>query len=497
MRALIAPHPYLVFLLSGRNATKEGIAQEVCGERRPSIALRPAIARPRCSSLRWKRSDDSERAFASLPNPCRIRRGRNFGGENYLVPFARATEAIRPCCPATPDLRTSTKNSSSLPDESPEINTLSADVHAINKSFELLFILAQRCRQSARHFPRTFHVIRLKRDRRHSLVPAAAKLLRQRRQILIRRRLIPWIRSERDFRPRCRRAHADRIYALPVQQIRNEFVVALEVQVAHIEENHAVFRLGPLPQYLDRLPVSFQKRSKMLRHNRQLNHFLQRLVRQLPNDLRWHSIFGGRFDHERQLRRRFLQFHRRLRRWKLCAINNVAPINQISEWRRIESKFLPRRVRNQFCAGLVVRLIVKVLPGRLFKLRGIRRRQECALVMVEPPRHLRRIRILEIDNRILVAIEQSRFPRLLRAVRHARETKLCVRIKFFAVKTVKKGSRSGSVKAAVVETEPDSGHIRAKRAFPAARSVSPPATKPLTMRCPTQKVKTPLFTDLH
>jgi len=63
-------------------------------------------------------------------------------------------------------------------------------------------------------------------------------------------------------------------------------------------------------------------------------------------------------------------------------------------------------------------------------------------VMVEPPRHLRRIRILEIDNRILVAIEQSRFPRLLRAVRHARETKLCVRIKFFAVKTVKKGSRS-------------------------------------------------------
>src|SRR5258707_5085400 len=281
------------FLLSGRNAKKEGIAQEVCGERRPSIALRPAIARPRCSSVSWKRSDDSERAFASLPNLCRIRCSKNFGGENYLVPFARATEAIRHCCPATPDLRTSTKNSSSLPDAWPEINTLSADVHAINKSFELLFILAQRCRQPARHFPCTFHVIRLKRNRRHSLVSAAAKLLRQRRQILIRRRLIPWIRSERNFRPRCRRAHADRIYALPVQQIRNEFVVAFKVQVAHIEENHAVFRFAPLSQYLNRLPVSFQERPKMLHHDRQLNHFFQRLVRQLSNDLRQHSIFWG------------------------------------------------------------------------------------------------------------------------------------------------------------------------------------------------------------
>ena len=91
-----------------------GTAQEACGERRPSIALRPAVARPRCSSLRWKRPDDSERASASFPNPCRIRSGRNFGGENYRVPFARAAESNRPCCPATPDLRTSTKNPLSL-----------------------------------------------------------------------------------------------------------------------------------------------------------------------------------------------------------------------------------------------------------------------------------------------------------------------------------------------------------------------------------------------
>ena len=93
---------------------EEGTAQKFCGERRLSIALRPTVARPRCSSLRWKQSDDSERAFAPFPNPRCLRFSGNFGGENYFVPFARATEAIRRCYPATPDLRTSTKNSFSL-----------------------------------------------------------------------------------------------------------------------------------------------------------------------------------------------------------------------------------------------------------------------------------------------------------------------------------------------------------------------------------------------
>src|SRR5262249_55399405 len=76
--------------------------------------------------------------------------------------------------------------------------------------------------------------------------------------------------------------------------------------------------------------------------------------------------------------------------------------------------------------------------------------------------------------------------------RHSRKAKLAIRVKFFTVKAVKQRSRCSSVKAAVVKAEPDSGHIRGKRAFPAVRSTPPPATKLLTMRCPSEKVKTQL-----
>jgi len=140
-RASIAPHPYSVFdflegTLRGRNCAK-------FLRRTPPLDSAPsAVARPRCSSPRWKRSDDSERAFASFPNPCCERFNRSFGGENCFVPFARATEANRHCCPATLDLRTSTKNSLSLLDQSPESNTLSSDGHAPNKSFKSLFCSA-------------------------------------------------------------------------------------------------------------------------------------------------------------------------------------------------------------------------------------------------------------------------------------------------------------------------------------------------------------------
>src|SRR5262249_19250286 len=134
----------------------------------------------------------------------------------------------------------------------------------------------------------------------------------------------------------------------------------------------------------------------------------------------------------------------------------------------------------------------EILARGFLELLCVRRRQKGALVMVEPPCDFWRIGILEIDNHVLVAVKKARFPRLLRFVRHSRKAKLAIRVKFFTVKAVKQRSRCSSVKAAVVKAEPDSGHIRGKRAFPAVRSTPPPATKLLTMRCPSEKVKTQL-----
>jgi hypothetical protein len=92
------------------------------------------------------------------------------------------------------------------------------------------------------------------------------------------------------------------------------------------------------------------------------------------------------------------------------------------------------------------------------ELLGVRGSEESALVMVEPPGNFRGIRILEIDDDIFVAVEEAVVPGLRGAVRHAGEAELGGGIEALAVKAVKESSGGGSVKATVVETEPDPGH---------------------------------------
>ena len=91
--------------------------------------------------------------------------------------------------------------------------------------------------------------------------------------------------------------------------------------------------------------------------------------------------------------------------------------------------------------------------------------QKRALVMVKPPGHFRRIRILEIDDYVLVSVKQAIFPGLHRAVRHAREVEIRVSVKTFPVKTIENRGGSGAIKAAVVKAQADSGHERTIQAF--------------------------------
>ena len=66
-------------------------------------------------------------------------------------------------------------------------------------------------------------------------------------------------------------------------------------------------------------------------------------------------------------------------------------MNQFFQRLRIESKFFPRRIRNQHGAGLVVRLIKHVWPGIAAKILCIRGRQKRTLMVVKPPGNFRRV----------------------------------------------------------------------------------------------------------
>jgi hypothetical protein len=98
----------------------------------------------------------------------------------------------------------------------------------------------------------------------------------------------------------------------------------------------------------------------------------------------------------------------------------------------------------------------------IFRVGSIQKR---ALVMVKPPGHLRRIRILEIDDHVFVAVKQPIFPGLHRAVRHTREVEIRVIMEAFPVKTIENRSGSGAIKATVVKAQADSGHERTIQAF--------------------------------
>ena len=71
-------------------------------------------------------------------------------------------------------------------------------------------------------------------------------------------------------------------------------------------------------------------------------------------------------------------------------------------------------------------------------------------MMIEPPRKFGLRGELEIDNRIHVAIEQRRIPRLVGRVHHPPIEELRAGVKFFAQEAAEEGGRSGAVKAVIV-----------------------------------------------
>jgi hypothetical protein len=91
-------------------------------------------------------------------------------------------------------------------------------------------------------------------------------------------------------------------------------------------------------------------------------------------------------------------------------------------------------------------------------------------MVIEPPCYLRRVRVLEVYDDILIAIKQVANPGLRRSMGHAAEAKLRAMIKTLLIKTVEERCGSGAVKTAVVEAQAYAGHEKRNAPFyPSAR----------------------------
>jgi hypothetical protein len=96
---------------------------------------------------------------------------------------------------------------------------------------------------------------------------------------------------------------------------------------------------------------------------------------------------------------------------------------------------------------------------------GVLRSKERALVMIEPPGYFRRIRIFEIDNDVFVAVKEAGLPWRHSAMGHARKMKFRGGVEALAIKAIEQGRRRSSVKAAIVEAKPYTGHRVSGMAF--------------------------------
>src|SRR5579883_1071159 len=112
------------------------------------------------------------------------------------------------------------------------------------------------------------------------------------------------------------------------EQIRNEFVVAFEVEIADVEKNYRIHDLRALLQQFHRALVALEQRRKMLRDQRELDHLGHGADGEVWNQARYKARLRSRFDHQSQLRGGFGQGDRGLRRGKLSAVNYVAPADQ-------------------------------------------------------------------------------------------------------------------------------------------------------------------------
>src|SRR5258708_16940498 len=83
----------------------------------------------------------------------------------------------------------------------------------------------------------------------------------------------------------------------------------------------------------------------------------------------------------------------------------------------------------------------------MFGVGGCKKR---ALVMVKPPGHAGRTRILKSDDGVLVAIKPSWLERLPSAVRHPRKMEFRARVDALAEETIEHGRRRRPIEASIV-----------------------------------------------
>src|SRR5208282_4483694 len=296
----------------------------------------------------------------------------------------------------------------------------------------------------------------VERDRADAGVTASTIALAEPGEIDGRLAFRPRVRSDRNLYPERTLAQADAVDRVGMQVVRNELVVAFEVEVGDIEENRAVFFYRALPQNLDGTPVAFEQRRQDGGYEWLLENFGERVVREQRNHALNEVAISGGFDGHGQLHGWGLHFYRRLCVYVHGAVDDIGPVHQLRDRAGIEAEVFFRDHRNETCTGLECRVVELAVALVLLEVGGIGRGKKSAFVVIEPPGDFGRTGILEIDDGILVAVELLLVKKRAGTMQQAGVHEVHIAADSFPVETGEQGGRGSAAKTLVVIKDPHS-----------------------------------------
>jgi hypothetical protein len=134
-------------------------------------------------------------------------------------------------------------------------------------------------------------------------------------------------------------------------------------------------------------------------------------------------------------------------------------VHKFRDRRWIQTKTLLRDHRDEAGAGFEIGIIKLAVALILLKVLGIGRREEGALVMVEPPGNFGRAGIFEVDNGVFLAIELILVEQSAGAVDQTREFEIGIAANALAIEAGKQRGGGSSVKTLVVIEDPYSQSV--------------------------------------
>ena len=304
--------------------------------------------------------------------------------------------------------------------------------------------------------------VRGKRDGADAGVASAAVALADGGEVehLVRRSFSPGIGADRNFGAEAGPGEADRISGLGVEIVRDELVVALKGVVGDVEVDGALFALGADADEVDGALVAIEKRRQEGGDERLVENLLERHLGEERDEVRDEVGVLGGLDDESELHGGLGHFDGGLGALVESAVHDVGPADELGDGGGVEAEVGGGDVGEEAGAGDVVGIVeavafVAAVGHAAEVVLMIFRSEEGGEVVIEPPGDFGRGRVLEVDDRVLVAGEVGLAEEGAGAVDEAAVFVLGVGTDALVVESAEERGRAGTVETLVVIEDPD------------------------------------------